>query len=108
MTGLNDFPQDEQVEDFVECLVDGVRGKLFTHRPELCAGRQCSVHNPSEHSLSGAPLNWRSDRGLMERICKHGVGHPDPDHLFYVRLMHGDKAAYTEGVHGCCGKGCCA
>jgi hypothetical protein len=49
---------------------------------------------------------WRYDRGLMERICPHGVGHPDPDHLDHVRRLRGDKAAVTESVHGC--DGCCA
>jgi hypothetical protein len=34
----------------------------------------------------------------MERICKHGVGHPDPDDLM-ILIGHDD------GVHGCCG--CC-
>jgi hypothetical protein len=102
---LSNFPQDERVKDFIECLVDGVPGKLFTHRPELCTGRQCSVHNPSKHGLSDCPLNWRSDRGLMERVCEHGVGHPDPDHLYYVRITHGEKWERVGAVHGCCG--CC-
>lgn len=44
------------------------------------------------------PQNWRSDRGIMERICEHGVGHPDPDDP-----KAGNK---YEAVHGC--DGCCA
>jgi hypothetical protein len=42
------------------------------------------------------PLHWRYDRGILERICPHGVGHPDPD----------DKASASDGIHGC--DGCCA
>jgi hypothetical protein len=42
----------------------------------------------------------------MERICEHGVGHPDPDHLDFVRHTKGGAAAETESVHGC--DGCCA
>jgi hypothetical protein len=43
------------------------------------------------------PQLWRSDRGLMERLCEHGVGHPDPDE---INLGLGGRA-----VHGC--DGCC-
>lgn len=39
------------------------------------------------------PQHWRGDRHLMERICPHGVGHPDPDDI------------NPDGVHGC--DGCC-
>jgi hypothetical protein len=39
------------------------------------------------------PQNWREDRGIMERICPHGIGHPDPD----------DPT--TDKIHGC--DGCC-
>lgn len=70
-----------------------------------CRGESCSIHNPSEHSMSGFKRYWRYDRGLMERICPHGVGHPDPDHLAFVRKIGGDAIARTEGVHGC--DGCC-
>jgi len=42
---------------------------------------------------------WKPDRGIIERMCIHGVGHPDPDSLTY---LHGRD----DGVHGCCG--CCA
>lgn len=47
-------------------------------------------------------MNWRADTGVMERLCPHGVGHPDPDSLRYFERhdIHGF------GVHGC--DGCCA
>jgi hypothetical protein len=51
------------------------------------------------------PLHWRDDRGLMERICKCGTGHPDPDDLAFKLRLFGEKFMATEGVHGCCG--CC-
>jgi hypothetical protein len=80
---------------------------LLVHLPEKCAGRACCVHNPSTHPLSSAPLSWRSDRGLMERICQHGCGHPDPDDLAHKRETMGPAryAAGAWGSHGCCG--CC-
>lgn len=80
---------------------------MQTHRRARCAGDFCSVHNPSDHPLKDAPRNWRGDRGLMERVCPHGIGHPDPDDLAYKRrTMTADayeRRAY--GVHGC--DGCC-
>lgn len=70
------------------------------HPAARCAGSPCCLHNPSEHPLSGAPLNWRADRGIMERICTHGVGHPDPDDA-----AHRAKRGEMDTVHGC--DGCC-
>lgn len=67
------------------------------HDQARCAGRPCVVHNPSDHEMRSWPLNWRGDRGLMERICPHGVGHPDPDDLaFHIR-----NGNTWQGVHGC-------
>lgn len=43
--------------------------------------------------------HWRPDRGIMERVCEHGVGHPDPDD---VKVQAG---GWTETIHGC--DGCC-
>jgi hypothetical protein len=62
----------------------------------------CVIHSPSPGHMSDWPLNWRSDRGIMERICKHGVGHPDYDQAQY-NIRMGLEFANT---HGCCG--CCA
>jgi hypothetical protein len=71
------------------------------HDPSKCAGEFCVMHNPSDHHMRDWPTNWRGDRGLMERMCPHGVGHPDPDALaFHERL--GES---WQGVHGCDG-GC--
>ena len=83
---------------------------LETHGPSQCAGEVCCVHNPSDHPLRDAPLNWRGDRYLMERICAHGVGHPDPDHLAYLERLGAVtrgvfSVAEEQGVHGC--DGCC-
>lgn len=73
------------------------------HDPALCAGEWCVVHRPSAHHMRDWPLNWRGDRQLMERICPHGVGHPDPDSLaFHVR--NGRKWQGNHGCDGCCAK----
>lgn len=89
-------------EDVVE-IVGRTGGVLVTHAPDACAGENCCVHNPSAHPLSTAPLNWRGDRGRMERICEHGVGHPDPDDLAYKRsvMSHAKYSSGAWGIHGC-------
>jgi hypothetical protein len=79
---------------------------LNVHRRENCQGRHCVVHNPSDHALKDAPLNWRADRGLMERICSHGGGHPDPDDISFKEMLHGEEFAKAEANHGC--DGCCS
>lgn len=71
---------------------------LLVHHESLCRMGFCSVHRPSVHPLASAPLYWRSDRRIMERVCEHGIGHPDPDDL-KVRTWP------SEAVHGC--DGCC-
>lgn len=77
---------------------------LTTHGPEVCVGQKCCVHDPSDHPLKDAVLHWRADRGLMERICDHGIGHPDPDDLDHKKREHTDYDSAV-GVHGC--DGCC-
>lgn len=79
---------------------------MITHDASKCGGRSCCIHNPSAHSMRTFPLLWRSDRGLMERVCPHGRGHPDPDDIAYKRLTWGDEFARFEALHGC--DGCCA
>lgn len=71
------------------------------HDPADCAGRACWVHTPSDHPLKDAPVLFRYDRGIIERTCPHGVGHPDPDDLAYRR----SRGAEDTSVHGC--DGCC-
>ena len=69
-----------------------------THRADRCQGSHCTIHNMSDHTMRSYPQLWRGDRGLMERVCPHGVGHPDPDDP--------KSSDYYEWVHGC--DGCCA
>lgn len=69
------------------------------HGPEQCANEYCCVHKRSDHHMRHFPQHWRADRYLMERICPHGCGHPDPDDM---SLLAGEY----QSVHGC--DGCCA
>lgn len=74
------------------------------HSAFQCEGRACVIHNPSDHVMRDWPHYWREDRALMERICEHGVGHPDPDDVaFKVSLGYGSEYA-THGCDGCCRK----
>lgn len=70
------------------------------HDASQCEGRPCVIHAPSDHSMRDFPTHWRGDRGIMERICPHGVGHPDPDDQAYLASI-----GHRDGVHGC--DGCC-
>ena len=67
------------------------------HSLEKCVGNFCTIHNRSSHHMRSFPQNWREDRQIMERVCSHGVGHPDPDEI--------DLNVKGRGVHGC--DGCC-
>lgn len=88
--------------DSVE-LVGGER--LYTHPRSKCEGQTCSVHNPSDHHMATWRQHWRADRGIMERLCPHGVGHPDPDEAAYLKRVLPAEDYKCYGVHGC--DGCC-
>jgi len=75
--------------------------QMTYHDPKACAGQACCIHNPSEHHMREWPLELRAST-LMERICPHGIGHPDPDSLAYFNRIGEDDF----GVHGC--DGCCS
>lgn len=71
--------------------------RLRVHEHEDCEG-PCPIHAQTLHALVTARRHWRGDRRIMERICDHGVGHPDPDDLAI-------RSGVDPGVHGC--DGCC-
>lgn len=70
------------------------------HSETRCVGRPCCIHNPSDHPMVTWPQRWRGDKQIVERLCTHGVGHPDPDDL-RVRLGL-DVVAFTHRCDGCC------
>ena len=72
---------------------------LQTHDAVVCRNRDvpCVIHHPSDHHMRGWRLHWRDDIQLMERVCPHGIGHPDPDQLAWEQSI-----GYSTGrVHGC-------
>ena len=70
---------------------------LYTHTKDDCIGEYCTIHNNSPHHMVEWRQHYRFDRAIMERICFHDVGHPDPDD---PKTQDG-----YEAVHGC--DGCC-
>ncbi|WP_125078773.1 hypothetical protein [Mycobacterium sp. P7213] len=108
----------------VEPFITDVGGVLLenVHPMDNCAGRRCVVHNPSDHHMRDWPLVWRNDRGIFERRCPHGIGHPDPDQFeFWAQARKRWRPALSAdvidgpyppqnpydgiGIHGC--DGCC-
>lgn len=75
--------------------LEGGQVIVGVHPKGDCVGERCTIHNRSEHHMRSFPQNWRGDRGLMERVCPHGVGHPDPDDIL------------QDTIHGCCQERCC-
>lgn len=80
-----------------DIYITGTGQRLRVHKKSECSG-QCPIHNPSDHHMKDWPTNWRGDKGIMERICPHGIGHPDPDDINVKKHKH-------LAIHGC--DGCC-
>jgi len=63
----------------------------------------CPFHAPSDHLMK----DWTPlirETALVERICPHGVGHPDPDSVAYF-ARHGTPGLGMHGCDGCCHPG---
>lgn len=115
LTGFGAIPQNVReiprvrrplpVEKEINAFVTGTGEKLVnTHPREPRCDEGCVIHNPTDRT--GFKTHWRMDRRLMERVCSHGVGHPDPDHIRYVISTRGFEEAEADAVHGC--DGCCS
>lgn len=73
----------------------------WVHRwKRTCVDDGCAIHSPSKHHMSSWPMVMRPDT-LVERICNHGLEHPDPDSL---KFFHSVGKFYM-GEHTC--DGCC-
>jgi hypothetical protein len=93
------LPSGETVDEALRPVLVGV------HDERGCEGDHCVVHNPSPHPLSTWSLWWQQDRKMFERICQHGVGHPDPDQYAYWAETLPPLELRAKFVHDCCG--CC-
>jgi hypothetical protein len=80
---------------------------LVTHDATICRfPDRCAIHARTDHAMRGFTQHWRGDRGLMERTCPHGIGHPDPDTAYFMKMVMTEREYRTEMIHGC--DGCCA
>ena len=91
--------------DHFHRMHDG-RGTII-HGSGQCDEEFCPFHHPSQHRMVDWPKHIRYDRTLLvERICPHGIGHPDPDSLVWVnhrrRALGWDRDDGTHGCDGCC------
>jgi hypothetical protein len=82
----------------------------INHAPSLCKGEYCAIHNPSDHHMREWPTQFSERRHpivgggvfvLTERVCRHGIGHPDPDSLNYATRAGVLGAVKGLGIHGC-------
>lgn len=81
-----------------------VTAGIAHHRADQCdTTGPCPFHNPSLHPMIEEPMLLR-ETGLIERVCRHGVGHPDPDSAGYMDRLYNHRKG-TWSVHGC--DGCC-
>lgn len=99
---MNDGDAEAMLSDDSEIWWVGPALLGNVHPASACADGACGLHNPSDHPLRDAPLRWRGDRRIMERVCEHGVGNPDPDDLAYRRAA-GQDTTDGHGCDGCCG-----
>lgn len=77
---------------------------FYVHKRTVdCDINGCAIHNPSYHPLSDAKQYMREDKSfLIERICSHGVGHPDPDSASFIAKQQGSSGIWVHGCDGCC------
>jgi hypothetical protein len=63
---------------------------ITAHSADECVHDPCPLHHRTDHGMRAWPQHFRGDRYMMERICAHGVGHPDPDDIeTSVNSLHG-------------------
>lgn len=73
-----------------------------THPPNSgCEEHGCVIHNPTLEAQMIGETFWSLAHGRMERICEHGVHHPDPDAVAW-RLRKGLFPNVDHDCDGCC------
>lgn len=78
----------------------GIEKRL--HDEARClSDRYCAIHRPSNHHMNGWDINIR-ETVLAERLCPHGIGHPDPDSVNWLTKVTGRTFWGTHGCDGCC------
>lgn len=82
---------------------DALGVEYWVHRWNTSCTDGCAIHAPSDHPMKTWPQIMRADkRFLVERVCKHGCGHPDPDSIAFFE----DNDVFDYHNHDC--DGCCS
>lgn len=87
-------PEEDPYSHLERNRLENTETYLYTHKKDACLGERCTIHNRSPHVMRKFPQLWRDDIAIMERICPHGIGHPDPDEI--------NKRHRVHGCDGCC------
>lgn len=80
-------------------------GRVFyVHKQNaLCTQDGCAIHSPTNHRMRHFDTYMRADKSwLIERICPHGIGHPDPDSARFIAKQEGNGSINVHGCDGCC------
>jgi len=101
------LPPDGEFDIATGIYTTGTGHKLkHTHRSTTdCIRHGCVIHSPSLHKMRKFRTNWLMDKNIMERVCTHGYGHPDPDHIAWIERTQGKDPARKALIHAC--DGCC-
>lgn len=101
---LEEESLDEEMSSLHDVWTDGNGAKWYVHKRNIgCDIDGCAIHNPSYHPLSDAKQLIRTDKYmLIEDICKHGVGHPNPDSASFISKKIGYTSIWVHGCDGCC------
>lgn len=95
-----------------ELVALGTGRIMRIHTAGQCTGTPCPFHAPTKHHMVGWPMSWQADRGLIERLCEHGISHPDPDSVAYLAgrmtwdlVIVGEVYVARHECDGCCASG---
>lgn len=66
-----------------------------------CAQYGCVIHFPSAEGMALGKTHYNTVRQQMQRVCEHGVAHPDPDSQNWRERTLGSR----DDIHIC--DGCC-
>ena len=78
--------------------LENTKEYVYVHTEDMCEGEVCYIHNRTDHHMRSYPQHWRDDRWIMERICPHGIGHPDPDDPTEDRMHKCDGCCRPDGL----------
>lgn len=76
-------------------------GLKNVHDKDFCAGQICVMHNPINGDFRRLLLVWENNVKRYERVCEHGVTHPDPSQFAFWRAT-GQEQLGTHPCDRCC------